>query len=73
MAWLMAEGDTPRRFPARVKLRSSATVSRTVRSLRSSLFICEFYSQLFADCPDLSFGCFALTLQVDETMEDFQT
>jgi hypothetical protein len=23
MAWLTAEGETPRRFPARVKLRSS--------------------------------------------------
>ena len=31
MAWLIAEGETPRRFAALVKLRSSATARKVAR------------------------------------------
>src|SRR5437016_12146432 len=49
IAWLSAEGDTPRRFAARVKLRSSATARNADRTLSSSRTICEYYSQTLLD------------------------
>src|SRR5437762_11367856 len=49
IAWLTAEVDTPRRFAARVKLRSSATVRNADRTLSSSRTICEQYSQTLLD------------------------
>src|SRR5882762_3072846 len=49
IAWLSAEVDTPRRFAARVKLRSSATVRNADRTLSSSRTICEYYSQTLLD------------------------
>jgi hypothetical protein len=41
MEWLTAEGETPRRFAALVKLRSSATMRNTDNALRSFIGICE--------------------------------
>src|SRR3989454_9253190 len=49
IAWLSAEVDTPRRFAARVKLRSSATARNADRTLSSSRTICEYYSQTLLD------------------------
>src|SRR3989449_2329001 len=49
IAWLTAEVDTPRRFAARVKLRSSATARNADRTLSSSRTICEYYSQTLLD------------------------
>ena len=39
--WLMAEGETPKRLPALVKLRSSAMARKAARTLRSACIICE--------------------------------
>src|SRR5439155_13054919 len=49
IAWLSAEVDTPSRFAARVKLRSSATTSNADSTLSSSRTICELYSQTLID------------------------
>jgi hypothetical protein len=49
MAWLRADGDTPRRFAARVKLRSSATATKAARAPSSSRSIPEWYSQRLCD------------------------
>src|SRR2546422_6981047 len=49
IAWLTAEVDTPRRFAARVKLRSSATARNADRRLSSSRTICEWYSITLLD------------------------
>src|SRR3989442_3051873 len=49
IAWLTAEVETPRRFAARVKLRSSATARNADRTLSSSRTICEYYSQTLLD------------------------
>src|SRR3989442_1719205 len=49
IAWLSAEGVTPRRLAARVKLRSSATARNADRTLSSSLTICERYSLTLVD------------------------
>src|SRR2546425_3108477 len=46
---LSAEVDPPRRFAARVKLRSSATARNAERTLSSSRTICEYYSQTLLD------------------------
>ena len=56
MEWLIADGDTQRRFPARVKLRSSATVRNVDRAPRPFVSICEFYSQSLAHLWDFSIG-----------------
>src|SRR2546428_1127714 len=48
-AWVTAEVETPRRFAARVKLRSSATARNADRTLSSSRTICEYYSQTLLD------------------------
>jgi hypothetical protein len=53
IAWLMAEGETPRRFAAFVKLRSSATARKVASEVRSLGSIHEFYSQLHARFPCL--------------------
>lgn len=42
-AWLSAERDTPIRFAARVKLRSSATARKAASTLRLSSCIGEWY------------------------------
>src|SRR2546421_2191627 len=49
IAWLSAEGVTPRRVAARVKLRSSATARNADRTLSSSRTICERYSLTLVD------------------------
>ena len=49
IAWLSAEGETPRRFAAFVKLRSSATARNADRTFSSSPTIRELYSQRHAD------------------------
>src|SRR5881296_275878 len=49
IAWLSAEGVTPRRLAARVKLRSSATARNADRTLSSSRTICELYSLTLVD------------------------
>src|SRR5436190_15138796 len=49
IAWLSAEVDTPSRFAARVKLRSSATVRKAERTPSSSRTILEWYSQSLVD------------------------
>src|SRR6266853_3301084 len=54
IAWLSAEVDTPRRFAARVKLRSSATARNADRTLSSSRTICEYYSQTLLDSSGYS-------------------
>src|SRR3989441_6081554 len=54
IAWLRAEVDTPSRFAARVKLRSSATARNADRTLSSSRTICEWYSQTLVDFTDYS-------------------
>src|SRR5688572_27552696 len=67
MEWLIAEGETPSRFAARVKLRSSATIrnaDRVVRS-RSLVCICELYSQEYVDLCDFSRFQFSLTLELE--------
>jgi hypothetical protein len=48
-AWLSAERDTPTRFAARVKLRSSATARKAARTFKSSSCIGEWYSHPHAD------------------------
>jgi hypothetical protein len=45
MAWLSADGDTPSRFAAFVKLRSSATATKAASTPNSSRAIPEVYSQ----------------------------
>ena len=47
--WLSADGLTPRRRAAFVKLLSSATARKAARTLRSFRSICEYYSQTLAD------------------------
>src|SRR3989441_677103 len=49
IAWLSAEGVTPRRLAARVKLRSSATARNADRTLSSSRTICERHSLTLVD------------------------
>src|SRR5438105_4205682 len=49
IAWLSAEGVTPRRVAARVKLRSSATARNADRTLSSSRTICELHSITLLD------------------------
>jgi hypothetical protein len=49
IARLRAEGDTPSRRAARVKLRSSATARNAERTLSSSRTIDESYSQRLVD------------------------
>src|SRR6266576_366667 len=62
IAWLSAEVDTPRRFAARVKLRSSATVRNADRTLSSSRTICEYYSQTLLDFTAYSRRCGPVTI-----------
>ena len=45
MAWLSADVDTPSRFAALVKLRTSATTRTAERTLSSSRTTDEWYSQ----------------------------
>src|SRR5450759_3974454 len=66
IAWLIAEGVTPIRLAARVKLRSSATVRNAAKMLRSSRAILELYSQLLVHFPVLSNARFSLTLSSGE-------
>src|SRR4029453_13930665 len=49
MGGLRADGETPIRLAARVKLRSSATARNAGSTLSSSLTICEWYSQRLFD------------------------
>src|SRR5438093_2517370 len=63
IAWLRAEGDTPSRFAARVKLRSSATARKAERTLSSSRTIYEWYSQTLVDFTNYS----GAGLQWDDT------
>src|SRR5581483_10342585 len=51
MAWLIAEGETPYRLAARVKLRSSATARKAANVLRSLRSIRESSSQAFVFNP----------------------
>jgi len=66
MAWLIAEGDTPNRLAARVKLRSSATTTKADNALRSFSGICEFYSQTLARESILSSARFRHTVVVEK-------
>jgi hypothetical protein len=70
MAWLIAEGETPRRFAARVKLRSSATIRNAERAPRSILSICEFYSQWLIHLWDFSKALVAVTLVLGDAKFD---
>src|SRR3954454_538074 len=54
MEWLMAEGDTPCRFAALVKLFSSATATNVVSAAKSVVTIYELYSQPHARFIPLS-------------------
>ena len=54
IAWLSAEGETPSRLAACVKLRSSATARNADRTLSSSRTIREWYSQTLVDFADYS-------------------
>jgi hypothetical protein len=54
IAWLSADGDTPSRFAARVKLRSSATAKNTDNTLSSSRTIPEWYSPTLVDLSNYS-------------------
>src|SRR2546427_1938330 len=65
IAWLSAEGDTPSRFAARVKLRSSATARKADRTLSSSRTICEWYSQTLVAFTDYSGDEWVATLRVE--------
>src|SRR5438552_17674096 len=65
IAWLIAEADTPRRFAARVKLRSSATARNADRTLSSSRTICEWYSQTLVDFPGYSGQKWVVTLRLE--------
>jgi hypothetical protein len=64
MAWLSAEGDTPRCFAARVKLRSSATIRNADNTLSSSRTIPEWYSQTLVDFSGYPMAVGAATLKV---------
>src|SRR5215469_4663111 len=63
----MAEGETPRRLPARVKLRSSATTTKADKAVRSFSAICELYSLALILNGPLSFVPFRLTLELEKT------
>src|SRR4051794_18263664 len=63
IAWLMADGDTPWRLAAFVKLRSSATVTNAARMLRSFLSIHESYSQALVFSTYYSRKQFGRTLE----------
>jgi hypothetical protein len=67
MEWLTAEGETPRRLEALVKLRSSATVRNTESALRSFTAICEFYSQPLVHLWVFSNASFAFSLVLEGT------
>src|SRR4051812_10559881 len=54
IAWLTAEVDTPRRFAARVKLRSSATARNASKTMRSTRAIHEYYSRALVLLSDFS-------------------
>src|SRR3989454_6262724 len=69
IAWLSAEVDTPRRFAARVKLRSSATVRKAERTPSSSRTILEWYSQSLVDLTGYSGAQPAATLIGRTTMQ----
>ena len=49
IAWLRADGETPRRFDAFVKLLSSATATNAAKTPNSSRTIPEWYSQTLCD------------------------
>src|SRR5213594_722573 len=66
IAWLTAEVETPRRFAARVKLRSSATARNADRTLSSSRTICEWYSQTLVDFTDYSGQEWGATLELED-------
>src|SRR5436190_433674 len=68
-AWLSAEVETPSRFAARVKLRSSATARNADKTLSSSRTICEWYSQTLVDFTDYSGARSVATLVSRRTME----
>src|SRR5437867_182641 len=68
-AWLSAEVETPIRFAARVKLRSSATARNADKTLSSSRTICEWYSQTLVDFTDYSGARSVATLVSRRTME----
>src|SRR5215472_7257754 len=67
MAWLIAEGETPSRLAARVKLRSSATTTKADNAVRSFSAICELYSLALVLSGPLSFAPFRLTLELEKT------
>jgi 4-oxalocrotonate tautomerase len=56
----------PSRFAAFVKLRSSATVRNIDNALRSSVAICEFYSQLFGDFGTFSTAEFGTRVEIEK-------
>src|SRR5207244_10963574 len=72
IAWLSAEGDTPSRFAARVKLRSSATARNADRTLSSSRTICESYSQTLVDFTDYSGQEWVATLKSEDGEKQMQ-
>ena len=45
MVWLIADGETPCRLAARVKLFSSATATKAANEVKSAGIIDESYSQ----------------------------
>src|SRR5881409_3621941 len=72
IAWLSAEVDTPRRFAARVKLRSSATARNADRTLSSSRTICEWYSITLLDFSGYSGAHRPVTIALEEHVEQGQ-
>src|SRR5882672_11097731 len=60
----MAEGETPSRLPAFVKLRSSATATNTARMFRSFRSIYEFHSQALVFYTYYSKTAFGHTLEL---------
>jgi porin len=59
----MAEGETPRRRAARVKLRSSATTTKAESALKSFSAICELYSLTLVPDGLLSWSPFGLRVE----------
>ena len=61
-AWLSADRETPTRFAARVKLRSSATARKAARTFKSFSCIGEWYSHTHAELTVYPVVCDAATL-----------
>jgi hypothetical protein len=72
MAWLIAEGDTPSRLPAFVKLRSSATAKNAARIFSSFRSIYEFRSQALVFFPYYSKTLFGHTLELGNRKNGWQ-